>query len=137
MSTQRPDHAHRLPDHTHRRQPHHSPASRTVRRAARGRGSAPVEVLTVAFGVMAVCLIALQIFAVMYAGQAAGRAAWDGARALSLGQSASSAAHASVPSGVQVESVQTLGDGVRVTVRPHAFLPFMDPGTISRSAYLP
>lgn len=137
MTPRRPDHGHRPTDHAHRWRARHTAGSRTPRSADRGRGSAPVEVLAVAFGVMAVCLVALQIFAVMYAGQAAGRAAWDGARAQSLGQSASGAAHASLPSGVQVESVQILGDGVRVTVRPHTFLPFMDPGTISRSAYVP
>lgn len=103
----------------------------------RTRGSATVEVLAVAFGVMAITVVALQIFAVMYAGQAAGRAAWDAARAQSLGQSAVSAAHASMPGSVSVESVSSVGDGIRVTVRPHQIMPGLDVGTISRTAYLP
>lgn len=84
-----------------------------------------------------VVLVALQIFSVMYAGQAAGRAAWDAARAHSLGQSASSAAYASVPGAVTVETVEVFGDGVRVTVTSPDFLPLMPAGSITRTAYVP
>lgn len=107
------------------------------RTSEQSRGSAGVEVLVMAFVVMWVVLIGLQIFSVMYAGQAAGRAAWDAARAQSMGQSATGAANASVPGAVSVESVSTAGDGITVTVRTAEFLPFMEIGPISRTAYVP
>lgn len=101
------------------------------------RGSAPLEVLVMSAVVAFACLVALQIFSAMYAGQAASRAAWDAARAQSLGQNPRAAAEASLPGSVRVESISTSGDGVHLSVRTREFLPLARIGTITRSAYVP
>lgn len=101
------------------------------------RGSATLEILVIAALAGWLCLVGLQIFSAMYAGQAASRAAWDAARAHSLGQSAVAAANASVPGAVEVADVQTFADGVRVTVRATEFMPGLEIGPITRTAYVP
>lgn len=103
----------------------------------RSRGSASLEILVIAAAAGWLCLVALQVFSAMYAGQAASRAAWDAARAHSLGQSAVAAATASVPGSVEVADVQTFADGARVTVRATEFMPGLEIGPITRTAYVP
>lgn len=82
-------------------------------------------------------LVALQVFSAMYAGQAASRAVWDAARAQSLGQNPLDAAQESLPGSVRVESIRSTGDGVHLAVRTREFLPLVEIGTITRTAYVP
>ena len=114
-----------------------SPVRTVPARSARERGQASLEVVAVAGLVAVVMALALHLFSAIYAGQAAGRVAWDAARARSLGQSPSAAADASTPGGLSLVSVETLGDGVRVTVRSPKVIPWLDAPTASRTAYVP
>lgn len=109
----------------------------SARRVRRERGQASLEVVAVAGLVVVVMALVLHLFSAIYAGQAAGRVAWDAARARSLGQSPTTAAERSAPGGLGV-SVETLGsDGVRVTVTSPTVIPWLDAPTASRTAYVP
>lgn len=110
-------------------------SARTTRRE---RGQASLEVVAVSALVMVVMALVLHLFSAIYAGQAAGRVAWDAARAKSLGESPSAAAGRSTPGGLSLVSVETLGsDGVRVTVASPTVIPWLDAPTASRTAYVP
>lgn len=101
------------------------------------RGWAPLELLFMTAVIMTFAAMALALFGTIYASQAASRAAWDAARAYSLGQSAVSAANNSLPGAVQLMDVRTLGDGVEVTVRPPNIFPVLELPEITRTAYIP
>jgi Tfp pilus assembly protein FimT len=110
-----------------------------TRRPDRERGFAAVEVIFGAILVSLVLALALQFFSAVYASQAAGRAAWDAARAQSLGQSPASAASASLPGNVSLVRVTSLGDGVEIVVRAPEPLrvPVLALPEIKRRAYVP
>lgn len=103
----------------------------------RERGSAAIEVVGLSFVVLLVFAMAAQVAGVVYAAQAADRAAWDAARARSLGQSAHAAADRSLPGAVELVTVSTGATSARVTVRPPEVFPVLDLPTISRTAHVP
>ncbi|MGD8148814.1 hypothetical protein [Ornithinimicrobium sp. Y1694] len=115
--------------------PHHQPLARG--RARREKGLAALELLIGTGFALLVFALALQLFSAIYTGQAAGRAAWDAARAQSLGQSASAAASRSLPGGVELLSVNSLGDGVEIKVRAPAPLPWPKIPDVTRRAHVP
>lgn len=100
-------------------------------------GSGAIEVVGVSFLVMLVFAMAAQVVSVVYAAQAADRAAWDAARAQSLGRSAAGAADASLPGGVSLVDVAAGGDRATVTVRAPQVFPVVGPTTITRTVYVP
>lgn len=109
----------------------------STRRVGRERGQASLEVVAVAGLVVVVMALVLHLFSAIYAGQAVGRVAWDAARAKSLGHSPTAAAEASTPGGLSLVSVETLGDGVRVTVTSPTVIPWLDAPTATETAYVP
>ncbi len=110
-------------------------ALRPSRRAE--RGSAAIEVVGLSFVVLMVFAMAAQVASAVYASQAADRAAWDAARAQSLGHSAHAAADASLPGAVHLVSVSAGGSRASVTVRAPDVFPVLDLPTITRTAYVP
>lgn len=103
----------------------------------RERGQASLEVLAVTTLVVIVMALCLHLFSAIYAGQAAGRVAWDAARAMSLGQSPSAAAQRSTPGGLDVVMIRTHPDGVEVSLRAPTVIPWLDGPVATKAAYVP
>lgn len=115
-------------------------ALRRVVRAARrdDAGSAAVELAAAVPVVILVMAAVLQTVAVISATSAANQAARDGARALSLGRSATVAVQDSLPDGIDDARVVLLGDGrVEVQVDAVRIVPFAPTFTVKRSAVMP
>ena len=104
----------------------------------RDAGSAAVELAAAVPVVILVMAAILQTVAVISASSAANPAARDGARAVSLGRSASTAVEDSLPDGVDGARDVLLGDGrVEVQVDAVRIVPFVPTFTVTRSAVMP
>lgn len=111
-------------------------AVRTVWR--RDSGSAAVELAAAVPVVILVMAAVLQAVAVISASSAANQAARDGARAVSLGGSATVAVDDSLPEGIDDARVVLRGDGsVEVQVDAVRVVPFVPTFTVTRSAVMP
>ncbi|MCL3859940.1 TadE/TadG family type IV pilus assembly protein [Actinotalea sp. K2] len=102
------------------------------------RGSSAVELLGVVPVLVVVVLVLLQVVAAVYTTQATNQAARDGARALSMGQSAEVAIDRSLPSGLSPQSISYVhgGQGVRLEVRVPRWSVF-PVLTVDRTAVMP
>ena len=105
------------------------------------RGSAAVELLAVVPLFVLVLLFTVQVFAFIYTAQSASQAARDGAREYSRTGSLSAgeaAVRASLPSSVELVSVQSRGPGhgVRVTVRSPHIVRLAEP-ELTRTVVMP
>jgi hypothetical protein len=106
------------------------------RRIEQGQGT--IEFMAMVPLVLAVLVAALQVMILGYTAHAASQAARDGARAYSLDQSATAAAHASLPGAISLVNVSTFGPdhGVRVTVEAPPMLFLVD-RQVTRSVTMP
>lgn len=97
-------------------------------RSGAERGTASIETVVMVPLVLFVILLVFQVAVAASTVQAASQAARDGARAYSLGDSATSAAESSLPGTVRLVEVTTFGPhhGVRVVVEAPGFLVFGD-----------
>lgn len=106
--------------------------------ARRDEGSAAVELAAAVPIVILVMAAVLQTVSVISATSAANQAARDGARAVSLGRSATTAVEDSLPGGIDDARVVTRGDGrVEVEVDALRIVPFVPTFTVTRSAVMP
>jgi Flp pilus assembly protein TadG len=105
---------------------------------AHDRGSAAIELLGVIPIVVMVILAILQGAAATFATQATNQAVRDGARALSMGQSAEIAVEQSLPGGLRAERITYVsgGQGIRLEVKVPRIGVF--PAlTVDRTAVMP
>lgn len=107
-------------------------------RSKRERGSAAIELAAAIPIVILVLAALLQVASVVSTTSVANQAARDGARAASLGHSASAAVEKSLPGNMVPKSVQTLPDGgVEVQLEAKRVVPFMPSLTVTRSVDMP
>lgn len=101
-------------------------------------GSATIE-LAAAIPIIVLVLAALlQIASVINVTSAANQAARDGARAMSLGYSASAAVRDSLPGGLEPKAVRILpGSKVEVELEAARVVPFLPTLTVKRSVAMP
>jgi hypothetical protein len=106
----------------------------------RDRGQGTIEFMAMVPLVLAVLVCAVQVMAQAYTAHAASQAARDGARAYSLGQSATGAVRASLPGNVRLLNARSTGPEhtVVVTVEPPLkMIPFVRDYRVTRSVTMP
>lgn len=107
---------------------------RAVRRA--DRGSASLELLGLMPVIVLVMCALLYASSVVYTVNAANQAVRDGARAMSLGQSAEAAVHRSLPDSIDVQRISYPAGAVRLEVRSVKMAMFPRV-TVTREATMP
>lgn len=117
-------------------------ARRAVARRAREAGTASIELVSFAFVLVLVAIIAVQGIVLTQATSVTQQAARDGARAPSLGRDVRSEVEDQIPDSLVLESVRTstVADSVRVEVTVR--VPFVVPGAwssfiVTRDAVMP
>jgi Na+-transporting methylmalonyl-CoA/oxaloacetate decarboxylase gamma subunit len=108
----------------------------------RDRGQGTIEFMAMVPLVLAMLVCALQVMAQAYTAHAASQAARDGARAASLGESASAAVGASLPGNVRLLTMRSTGPDNTVVVEvepPIKAIPFVPDQAykITRSVTMP